>query len=333
MQIHSVKTQFIKDFEHGTEIDTYFAVISKSAPRTYRNKPGVWFTITISDKTGVLPVKFWGGTDEEPTRELFASFKVQEVITVKGTVLFDDYSNGLAVSINEGEGHVKKEAEYDSSDFVPRTEKDIEQMKSHLKNIIEEIQDPHIKKLLKSFFDDEEFMQKYAYSPAAMKNHHSYIGGLIEHVLSMIEMSKTVAKIYEPDLNLDLMIAGCILHDLGKIIEYEVGIGISFSAKGSLLGHISIGAKIVQDKIAEIEREEGIAFPEITKDKIIHLILSHHGEKEKGSPVTPSIPEAIALHKIDDCDAQVKMMMQLKKSANSDDEMIRTREFGDIYLK
>lgn len=328
-----MKTQFIKDFEAGTEIEAYFVVISKIPPKAYKNKPGVYFTIEISDKTGTLPVKFWGGTDEKIAQDLFASFKIQDVITIKGTVLFDDYYKGLVVHINEDKGYIRKESEYDSADFVPHTEKDIDQMKSQLRNIIENIQDPHIKKLLKSFFDDETFMKKYACSPAAMTYHHSYIGGLIEHVLSMIEISRTVAKIYESDLNLDLMIAGCILHDIGKITQYKVGFGISFTVKGNLLGHISMGAQMVQDKIAEIEKTEEMTFPEIIKDKLIHLILSHHGKEEFGSPVTPSIPEAVALHKIDDCDAQVKGILQLKKRVNSDDEMSRTSEFGNIYLK
>lgn len=327
-----MKKQYIKDLQEGQPIDDYFAVSSKAAPRKYNTKAGLWFSFVISDKTGTISVKFWGGVNEETVKELFSSFKVNDIVSIKGGNLKpDSYTGKLELHLNEDSCEIKKEENFDYAEFVPTTTKNISEMISKFKEEIESIKDDNIKQLLKSVFDDESFMKKYSESPAAKTHHHNYVGGLIEHVLSMIEMSKTIAKQYEPDLNLDLMIAGCMLHDVGKIFEYETKAAIDYTVTGSLLGHISIGAKMVEDKIDKLQ-----SFPLDIKNKILHLILSHHGSQEAGSPVIPHFPEAVALHKIDDCDAQVKYAMQVKKQLleTTDDDIAKAdRQFGFMYLK
>ena len=160
--------------------------------------------------------------------------------------------------------------------------------------------------------------------------HADLVGGLLEHVLSMIAISKTIAEQYEPDLDLDLMIAGCMLHDVGKIFEYEAKAAIKFTVTGSLLGHIPIGAKMVGDEIDRLED-----FSPVLKNKILHMILSHHGTKEAGSPVVPLFPEAVALHKIDDCDAQTKNAIQVKKELleTTSEDIAKRWPFEAMYLK
>lgn len=327
-----MKEQYVKDLEAGTIVDDYFAISSKSAPRKYNNKSGLWFSFDISDKTGTISIKFWGGPDEQSVADIFSSFKVNDVVQIKGgNVKMDSYSNKLEIHLNQESVEISKISEFDYAEFVPTIDRDISELISKFKSIIEEIQDEHIKQLLKLFFDDDEFMKKYANSPAAKSHHHNYVGGLIQHVLSMINLSKTIAKEYEPELDVDLMIAGCILHDIGKIVEYETKAVIDYTITGSLLGHIPIGAKMVEDKIDKLDN-----FPVKIKNKILHLILSHHGSQEAGSPVIPHFPEAVALHKIDDCDAQVKNSIQVKKKLQetTNDEIVKTgRDFGFMYLK
>lgn len=327
-----MKKQYVKDLQENQAIDDYFAVSSKKAPSKYRNKDGLWFSFDISDKTGTMPVKFWGGPNDETVKELFSSFKINDVVSIKGgSTRTDSFSGKLEIHLNEESCEIKKEENFDYAEFVPTTTKNISEMMSKFKEEIESIKNDNIKQLLKSIFDDEGFMKKYSESPAAKGHHHNYVGGLIEHVLSMIEMSKTIAKQYEPDLNLDLMITGCMLHDVGKIFEYETKAVIDYTVAGSLFGHISIGVKMVEDKIDKLQ-----SFPLDIKNKILHLILSHHGSQEAGSPVIPHFPEAVALHKIDDCDAQVKYAMQVKKQlleTTNDDIAKADRQFGFMYLK
>lgn len=327
-----MKVQYVKDLKSGTIVDDYFAVNSKSAPRKYNNKSGLWFSFDISDKTGTISIKFWGGVDEQSVTDIFSSFRINDVVHIKGgNVLMDNYSKKLEIHLNQNLCEISKISEFDYSEFVPTIDKDISELVSKFKSEIEAIQNTHIKQLLKLFFDDETFMKKYANSPAAKSHHHNYVGGLIQHVLSMINLSKTLAKEYEPELDIELMIAGCILHDVGKMVEYETKAVIDYTVTGSLLGHIPIGAKMVEDKIDKVD-----GFPIELKNKILHLVLSHHGSQEAGSPVIPHFPEAIALHKIDDCDAQVKNSIQVKKQLQetTDEEIVKTgREFGFMYLK
>ena len=327
-----MKTQFIKDLKEGIIIDDHFAVSLKIPPTKYKSKDGLWFSMNISDITGTFPVKFWGGVNGETVKELYESFKINDIVSIKGgQVKLNTYSGKLEIYINEGEGQITKEQNYDLADFVLKTEKNIDELVSQFKAEIDGIGDVDIKQLLKSFFDDDAFMKKYSETPAAKIHHHNYVGGLIEHVLNMISLSKIIARQYEPDLNLDLLIAGCMLHDIGKMVEYESKVVIDYTVTGSLLGHIPIGAKMVEDKIDELND-----FPPILKNKILHLILSHHGTQEMGSPVIPHFPEATALHKIDDCDSQIKNALQVKKQLleTTNEEIVwTTKEFGFMYLK
>ncbi len=326
-----MKNQYIEDLQDNTEINSTFAVTSKSSPGNYKNKTGLWFSIEITDKTGKMDIKYWGGLDEEKTEKIHNSFEVGDIISITGKCRFDNYSNSLTISIDEKNGQtIQKSDTFDLVDFLPTTNKDIDKMVLNLKNIIEEIENTDMKILMKSFFDDAIFLEKYSKTPAASIYHHNYVGGLIEHVLNMIELAKVISTQYPNELDLDLLIVGCILHDIGKMKELEMKASITYSVTGSLLGHITIGSHMVQNKIESIEN-----FPENLKNKILHLILSHHGSLEFGSPVEPMIPEAIVLNRIDECDSKTKRVLQLKQEhmSKSKDEIIRIRNFGKMYLK
>ena len=173
------------------------------------------------------------------------------------------------VGDNFTKGNVlEKLADYDSADYMRRTDKDIPQMIEKLKDEISKISNPHIKQLLESFSNDDEFMKKYSKAPAGKMWHHDFVGGLLEHVHSLIAISKTVHASH-PDLDLDLLIAACILHDIGKTVVFDIGVNIEITDEGRLYGHISIGHKMVATQIEKIPE-----FPKELEMKILHIILS-----------------------------------------------------------
>lgn len=326
-----MKSQYVENLESGNTVESVFAVTSKSVPMKYKQKSGMWFSLEVSDKTGKISVKYWGGPDESSVQTVFDSFAVGDIISITGLAQHDNYANALVISIDAKNGHALQKSDFfDADDFIPVTDKNMEDMVLQLQETIEEIQNPDIKNLVKSFFDDPVFVEKYSKAPAAMTRHHNYVGGLLEHVLNMIQLAKTISSQYNGKLDLDLLVAGCIFHDIGKIVELEVKSAITYSVAGDLLGHISIGAKMVQDKIDSFD-----TFPEVLKNKIIHLILSHHGSLEFGSPVEPMFPEAVALNRIDECDSKIQYALQLKQEAISvtGEDIVRLRSFGKMYLK
>lgn len=317
------KKQYIKDLKANDIVEDVFSIQSKEQIRKYKDKQGVWFSLKISDSTGSLTLKYWG-SDEQQTNILYSSVNEQDVVFVKGQV--KEFRSELSIDVDPATGELRKMETYDKSDFVAKTSKNIDEMKSQLLSIISNIKNNDIKRLLKSFFDDEKLMSNFCECPAASTRHHNYIGGLLEHVLSLISITKKIVEIHS-ELDEDLLIAGCILHDVGKMKELEVKATIGYSTEGKLLGHINIGQKMVSDKIDTLD-----GFSPILRDKIIHLILSHHGKQEWGSPVEPKFPEAVALHYIDQCDAKIKDVIQKKKNAG-EGEWTYTRDFGDIYLE
>jgi len=320
-----VPKQFVNELKKNDVVDSYFGVVEKEPIRSYAN--GFLFAVKVSDKTGNVLVKYWGGSDQDVVKQVFSSFEAQkDVINVKGKV--GEYRGQLEIAVNPPDGEITKTDSFSEEDLVLTTTRNIEQMKTEFLEIIERINDLDIKRLLKSFFDDEEFLKQFAISSAAQTRHHNYLGGLLEHVLSLIDISKNIVKLH-PKLNLDLLIAGCILHDIGKIKEYEMGLSIGYSTEGKLFGHISIGQQMVAEKIKSLE-----PFPEIIAQKIIHMILSHHGQFEWGSPVKPAFPEAIALHYIDQVDAKIKGVFQVLEKIDAEEDWVNfTRDYGNLFLK
>ena len=317
-----MKGQYVKDLQAGQRASGYFAVTSRSPPRRYNNKAGSWFGFKISDKTGEVDVKFWGKPEEDSVERVYSLVDVGSVISIRdGDV--STYNGQLQIALNAPE-QVSEARDYDPEELV-RAADDIEGMVARLREEIGAVRNPDIRRLLESVFDDD-FVGPYSRSPASRSHHHGYVGGLIEHSLSMASMAKEAARQHGQRLDGDLMVAGCLLHDIGKVHSYRTGTVIESTAEGGLLGHIPIGAMLVGAKMDGLDD-----FPPVLKNKILHMILSHHGSLEAGSPVQPRFPEALALHKIDDLDAQTKYAVQVKGQHDGSGE-IWDRRFGSMYL-
>ncbi len=320
-----VKKQFISEFEDGDAVNSMFAVKFKKPPRKYksRSKGGEWFELRLTDKTGEITAKYWGD-DEAYTNELYRSFEKGDVISLKGRVVA--YGDGLEISMDKDGLRKCSPDEYDTTDFVDICGKDIDEMMSQLMEVIESVEEPY-RRLLLAFFRDEEFAEEFKKAPAAMHRHHSYIGGLLEHTLNVVKICQRVYEIH-PELDYSLMVTGAMLHDIGKIREFKVGTSIEMSEEGMLLGHITIGVQMLLERIGTLDN-----FPERIKLKLVHIILSHHGKNEYGSPKVPQFPEAHVVYFADDLDAKVDYTLNLKERAETEDLWIWKKDVGHIYLK
>lgn len=308
-----MKSAYAGEIADGDAVDTHFAVGSKKPLRPYNNKPGLWFGLDLSDRTGSIQAVYWG-REEEEARTVFESFGIGDVVRVQGAATI--YRDQLQISVNAGGGLIEKTDTYEREDMVPAAQVDIAGLKSRLLDHVRSVGDPQIRALLDSIFGDGPFLDAYATCPAAKSYHHGYVGGLIQHSLNMVDLAMAVSHNYEGDLDTDMLVAGCLLHDVGKMRQYEVGMSIRYTTDGDYLGHISMGVMMVQERISGM-RESGGEFDPETERHLIHIILSHHGEMEHGSPVVPRTPEAMVVHKVDACDAQIKHMLEQKDQAPS----------------
>ncbi len=284
-----MKKQYVVDLKVGNPVDSVF-VVSKKIVKQKKNGED-FCLVTLQDKGGDLQGIMWTEVFKQ-----MEDFQEGDFVAVKGKV--NEYNKTKQLVIDYLV-KVKDESNIEYSDFIKTTKKNISGMLSELKNIIGGIENSHLKKLLNLFFQDEVFIKEFCHGTAAMKYHHAYRGGLLEHTLSVTKVCSLIAENYN-NINEDLLVAGAILHDIGKIKEYDVGVIITVSDQGKLLGHISMGYSWVMDKIKSLER-----FPKDLAERLLHIILSHHGYKEFGSPIQPKILEAFVVHHVDYLDADV----------------------------
>jgi len=254
-----------------------------------------YLKILLSDKTGTLKGMIWHPEDDN-----IAPFEVNDVVKVQGQVSL--FQNEKQISIFK----IRKacDGEYEPSDFYRATEKDVNELYGFIQNTINSMVNPYLKKLMSSFFPESgEQKDLFIKHPAAKAFHHNYQGGLLEHSVSVAKIAMGLVEQY-PDVDSELVICGALLHDIGKTVELTPAPTTDYSLKGRFIGHIVMGALMISDKINDLYPEGN--FPEDLKLNLIHMILSHHGELEFGSPVVPATSEAIILHLADDADAKLK---------------------------
>jgi len=270
-------------------VESIFLVKQKSISFTKAGNP--YLNLTLIDKTGEVNGKVW-----EQAESLAKLFQKDDFIRIKSTAV--TYQNSLQLNISSIT--LLSPSEIDITDFLPQAKNDIEQTFVNLKTIIEEVRNPHLKKLLDLFIADDQFVRLFKISPAAKKLHHVYLGGLLEHTLSVSGLILKICKHYE-GLNADLLLTGGILHDIGKIHELTYSRSFDYSDSGRLIGHITLGVEMINEKIRSVPD-----FPQELSIELKHLIISHHGEYQYGSPKRPKTLEALILYYLDDLDAKVE---------------------------
>lgn len=313
----------IRDLKAYEPIEGKFVVKFKKPIQKYAN--GYTFQLRVGDSSGEVMLKFWGPDNEKTVSDLYSSIKKDDIVFVKGNT--SHYAGKVEIDVDQ-KGILKtlKPEEYDISEFLIPARKDIDEMIKELIDTVHSVQDTHLRKILSDFLNDQDFMEKFKQHPAAMYKHHNWLGGLLEHTLNVVNICNFLAKIH-PELNRDLMVTGAMLHDIGKINELEVKTSVKTSIEGILVGHTLMGIEEL------VYRMEKLKIPKEYKLKLIHMLASHHGKLEYGSPKEPAFPEALAIYLADDIDAKITEMLHRKKTAVTEDDYLYTREFGNIYLK
>lgn len=321
----SGKIQFVTNIEAGDEVEDVFSVKYKKPPKRYAG--GLMFEVRVADRTGAINVKFWGTPDETAVRKEYESFKAGDVVRIKGQAGI--YKDITEISVNLGSGGFVRPVtseEYEYGDFVASSEKDVDWMMTQLNCYVDKVENQYLLRMLHSFYSDPEFVEKFKRAPASISIHANWIGGLLEHTLNVAFICDFLLSIY-PKLDKDLLLAGALLHDIGKVVEYSVTTNIDESVDGMLRGHLVAGAEMAMRSC------EGIPdFPDNLKLKIAHMILSHHGKPEQGSPKKPQFPEAIVVSLADDMDAQIEQYTRAREEAQTDSLWTYTKRLGPIYL-
>jgi len=288
---------YLRDCAPGDVVEDVYVIANKQLAATSAGK--YYIKAFCSDRTGQLTARVWNAT-----RDMFNAMPEAGFLRLRGRV--ENYQNNLQLIIEQM--WAAKEGTFDVADLVPQTQRDIDQMWSRVVEICSSIQNRHLAALLQAYLDDQQLMQDFRKAPAAMSFHHAFLGGLLEHTLNSMEVADAVCKFY-PKLNRDLVIAGIFLHDIAKTWELCYECAFSYSDGGQLIGHLVKSAMWVEQKAKTAEQLLGEPLPQALIDVVQHIILSHHGEAEFGSPRTPATPEAIAVHVIENLDA--KLMMAL----------------------
>ena len=288
-----MKDFFLADCaQHENKVLTSsFVVVSKQVKPKKTGEP--YLALTLGDRTGQVEAKMWDNVEDA-----LDVFEQDDFIKIKG--LLNKYKNRFQITIHK----LRRlgDSEVDFADYLPKTTKDIGELWQTLAGFVANFQDPCLKALVEAFMSDPDIAEAYRTAPAAKTLHHAYIGGLLDHVVSLFRSCDLICRNY-PQINRDLLLTGAFLHDIGKIHELAYNRSFSYTTRGQLLGHMVIELEMVHAKIAQVPN-----FPSELKTLVEHLIISHHGQYEFGSPKLPMFPEALVLHYLDDLDAKMESM-------------------------
>ena len=312
---------FIKDLQEGDRIKEFYLVKSKRQKTTKSEK--IYLDLDLADKSGTINSKVWDNA--EHYSQLFAR---GDLIKIRAIV--EKYQNRPQLKIAEIR-EVESGDDIKMSDYIRCSSYDTDEMLGFFKSELEKISNKDIKALLDSFFNEDEFIEDFTKSAAARDIHHSYQGGLLEHTMKVTKIALFAADtLYPGEVNRDILLAGAILHDIGKIRELDSSADFSYTTEGYLMGHLMIGSSLVREKAAGIE-----GFPEDILIELVHIILSHHGEKEWGSPVVPMTPEAMIIHMADNLDAKTQIALgAISEDQNQEEDFTQyVRVLGRHFFK
>jgi 3'-5' exoribonuclease len=285
--------RFIQHLTDGETLDEVF-LISEKQLRANRNG-NLYIQVELRDRTGAISGRLWNAGEH-----LFRSFEEGDFLQVKGKVQL--FQGALQVILN----HIDRieTAKVDLADFLPHTEHEVSKLLERLRAVLLKMSNPHLRALIECFLMDDTFVAGYCKAPAGIRNHHAYLGGLLEHVVQLLDVADRILPLY-PELDRDLLLTGIFLHDIGKVRELSYGRVFSYTDEGQLIGHLIIGVEMLNEKAVRVPDLTGEPFPVELLLRLKHMILSHHGTYEFGSPKLPMTPEAVALHYLDNLDAKV----------------------------
>jgi 3'-5' exoribonuclease len=297
----------VSQLGHNESVEQVFLASEKQL-RPNRNG-NLYLQVDLSDRSGSVNARMWNASEGD-----YKAFDNGDYVLVEGaTQLFQGNMQLIANRIRKA-----RPDEVEEADFITLQSADIEAMRKRLEEILGEIKSAPLARLAKGYLRDGEFMDKFCRAPAGMKNHHAYQGGLLEHVLSLMELVQVVAPRY-PQVDQDKLLMGAFLHDSAKTDELTYEREIAYSDSGQLLGHMVLGVSLLEEKVRQIVSQDGQPFPDRLLMELKHLIVSHHGEYEYGSSKLPMTLEAIALHQLDNLDAKLASFTQLMKDCPNTD--------------
>src|SRR5437016_781637 len=285
--------RFVQQLADGDPVDEVYLVTDKQL-RANRNG-NLYLQLELRDRTGSISARLWNAGEQ-----LFRSFDAGDFLAAKGKVQL--FQGALQVILSHVE---RSEAEkVELGDFLPHTEQDVDKLLDRLRGTLMRLTNPHLRALAECFLIDDQFLNAYRQVPAGVRNHHAYIGGLLEHVVTLLDGAERLLPLY-PQLDRDQVLMGIFLHDIGKVRELSYNRVFAYTDEGQLIGHLVIGVEMLNEKAARVPDLTGEPFPPELLLRLKHMILSHHGVYEFGSPKLPMTPEAIALHYLDNFDAKV----------------------------
>lgn len=299
--------RYVSQFGHQEAVNEVFLASDKQL-RPNRNG-NLYLQVDLSDRTGSIGARMWNASEA-----LYQSFDNGDYVHVEGkTQLFQGAMQLIATKVDRVDPD-----EVNEDDFTALAAVEVDKLTARLSEILRGMDDPHLRTLSECFLLDEELMGKLRRAPAGVKHHHAYHGGLLEHIVNLMEVASRIAPCY-PQLDRDLLVTGAFLHDLGKVDELSYERDLAYSDEGQLIGHLVMAVSLLERKVEEAEKLAGEPIPEEKVLRLKHMIISHHGRYEYGSPKLPMTVEAIALYCLDNLDAQVFFFeQQLRDDPNVD---------------
>src|SRR5271168_1111725 len=289
-----MKSPYLSDLKPNQVFTTTFLVHVKDVRQKKSGEP--YLSLLLGDRTGEVDAKMW-----DNVVEVVDTFERDDFVKVKG--LLQIFQNRLQMTVHKMARVL--DADVDFADFFPASTRDPQEMFAELRALVAAMRNPHLRALLEAFLNDEPLARMYRTAPAAKHVHHAFLGGLLEHVLSLCSLSRAMAAHYK-FIDVELLLTGVILHDVGKVAELTYDRSFGYSSEGQLIGHIGIGLRFLHEKLQRLPY-----FPPKLRVLVEHMILSHHGELEFGPPKLPQFPEALLLHHLDNLDSKMECMRAL----------------------
>jgi 3'-5' exoribonuclease len=297
--------RLITELQPQVQVDQVFLATHKQL-RPNRNGQ-LYLQVDLADKSGAITGRLWNASDDD-----FNAFEDGDYVRVEGhTQLYSGSLQLIFTAIERVDSRT-----VDESEFRVLAEADVDRLWAELRSITDTIRSAPLRALVGELIADEKLCAAFCRCPAGVKHHHAYAGGLLDHVVNLLRLADRIAPLYPP-LDRDLLLAGVLVHDIGKTVELESEKGFSYTDSGQLLGHVLLGLEIVDEKIRAIEERTGTAFDAETAVRIKHMIASHHGQLDFGAAKVPMTLEAVALHHIDHLDAKMAAVIQLLRAEAS----------------